>query len=278
MNTSTDPLVSVYIPTHKRPEMALRAVRSVLAQDYPAIQIIVCDDGTPFEQTEALREELKENSAIYLRNEAPQGACFSRNRAIDQASGVFITGLDDDDEFTPGRISSLFAAYEKKYAYVAASYLEISAAGQAERRFDHGSISFDGLLHYNKVGNQVFTETSRIRDLGGFDTQLPAMQDYDMWLRLSKHHGQAVKLPECSYLLHTEHESERISSQAHKLLEALNMLESKFSTDYKNRHRRSTRILKKAIQQEHVPFFEALAALHPDNYRFVLTKYLRQAR
>ena len=44
MNTE---LVSVIIPTYKRPEKLADAVQSVLAQDYPSIEVIVVDDNNP---------------------------------------------------------------------------------------------------------------------------------------------------------------------------------------------------------------------------------------
>lgn len=278
MKKSTNELVTVYIPTHRRPEMALRAVKSVLNQDYPAIQIIVCDDGTPYADTEELRHFLKTHSAIYLRNDDAQGACFARNRAIHQAEGTLITGLDDDDEFSPQRVSQLVAAYRPSYAFVAASYMEISTHKRVERKFDHGYVTYDSMLNYNKIGNQVLTETSRMIEVGGFDTTLPAMQDYDLWLQLCKRFGRARKLPDCTYLLHTEHELGRISTQKDKLLSALAIFRKKYEADFKPHHIRSNRILEKKIKQEPLNIVNAIKALHPDNYRMVLSYYRSQPR
>ncbi|MFD2837427.1 glycosyltransferase family 2 protein [Azotobacter vinelandii] len=96
------PLVSVYIPTRNRLEKLERALRSVLGQTYANHEILVCDDASTdgtFERISRLARS--ERKIRYLRNPAPRGACSARNLGIFAARGEFITGLDDDDEFTP---------------------------------------------------------------------------------------------------------------------------------------------------------------------------------
>ena len=62
------------------------------------------------------------------------------------------------------------------------------------------------------MGNQVFTLTSTLRAIGGFDITLPSCQDYDTWLRLEAAYGKGYRISSCSYILHQEHQSERISA------------------------------------------------------------------
>lgn len=269
-------LVTVYVPTHRRPHMAMRAVNSVLQQDYPNIELIVCDDGTPIEQSLDMKAYLEAHGALYLRNETAMGACHARNRAIAQASGTLITGLDDDDEFTPERVGELVSEYHSGVSFVASSYVEVSARSRSERMFDAGSINFDQLLHYNKVGNQVLTETTRLRDVGGFDVDFPAMQDYDLWLRLSKSFGVAKKLRSCTYILHTEHEEQRISAQNDKLEKALQLLAVKYQTDIKPKHVRTQGVLSERLKGRKVSLWQSLLALHKDNYRWILAPYIRR--
>lgn len=270
-------LVTVYIPTHCRPEMAIRAVNSVLKQDYPKIEIIVCDDGTPWEHTESLRELLDLNGALYLRNEEPKGACHARNKAIARAKGSLITGLDDDDEFTTTRISELVAAYKPSLAFVAASYTVVSSSGNFARMFDAGYIEYEQLMHYNKVGNQMLTETEKLRAVGGFDESFPAMQDYELWLRLCKCYGTALKLRSPSYILHTEHEENRISNQPKKIQTALTLIKTKYKIDLKRRHIRTHELLDQRLRYGKVPFLKAVGAIHKDNYRMVLEPYVNPA-
>lgn len=101
-------LISVYIPTHNRSEMLKRAVFSVIKQTYKNVEIIICDDGSS-DNTEqvviALQEKYK--NIRYLKNDTPKGACAARNLGIFEAKGEYITGLDDDDEFSDNRLEEL---------------------------------------------------------------------------------------------------------------------------------------------------------------------------
>jgi glycosyltransferase involved in cell wall biosynthesis len=89
------PKVSVYIPTKNRPVMLKRAIDSVLAQDYPNVEVVVSDDGSTDNTPEFMDDYCKQyNNIIYLRSETSHGACHARNKAILASTGEFITGLD----------------------------------------------------------------------------------------------------------------------------------------------------------------------------------------
>ncbi|HAY4006682.1 TPA: glycosyltransferase family 2 protein, partial [Escherichia coli] len=104
MNNGNE-LVSVYIPTHNRVDMLERAIMSVLKQSYPNIEIIVSDDGSQDNTKKIVTSYMQQYSNIkYVFSSEAKGACHARNLAIAKASGTYITGLDDDDEFTQDRI------------------------------------------------------------------------------------------------------------------------------------------------------------------------------
>ena len=107
-----DSLVSVIVPTHNRLSTLKRAIESVLAQDYPNIELVVVDDGSTDGTWNYLSGRAQEGPWKVARNEEPRGACCARNQAIELASGGYIANLDDDDYFEPDRISKLLAAFE----------------------------------------------------------------------------------------------------------------------------------------------------------------------
>lgn len=107
MNIS-QPLVTIYISTYNRLEKLKRAINSVLQQDYTNWELIVCDDASCDGTSDYMNDICMKDSRIrYLRNDVNKGACETRNLGIFNAKGTFITGLDDDDEFTNDRISFL---------------------------------------------------------------------------------------------------------------------------------------------------------------------------
>ena len=102
-----NPLVTVYIPTYNRKFLLERAILSVLNQTYHNIEVIVVDDGSIDGTRELLVEMAKKDNRLhYYFKENNSGACKSRNIAIANANGFFITGLDDDDYFEKNRVES----------------------------------------------------------------------------------------------------------------------------------------------------------------------------
>lgn len=209
-------LISVYIPTHNRSEMLKRAVTSVLSQTYKNVEIIICDDGSS-DNTAVVVASLQEkySNIKYLKNETPKGACAARNLGIFAATGEFITGLDDDDEFIENRLEQLydfFCSANGRYAFICGGIemreKKITSFGYTKP----GIVKLDDLLSSNIVGNQVFTKTSYLQGVGGFDTSFPAWQDYDCWVRLCNKFGNGYRVGHVSYIMHMEHEQQRIST------------------------------------------------------------------
>lgn len=226
------PLVSVVITTYNRLGFLERAINSVLIQDYPNIEIIVSDDCSDVDVI-GLIDKKKGNTSIpiyYRRNDSNLGACHTRNEGIKMSSGFFVAGLDDDDEFTSDRISYLVDHYNPKYSLVTSNTSVVSKCGISSlfSKKSKREVHYEDFLWENMVGTQVLAERSRFLDVGGFDTSLTSAQDADMWIRLIKKYGPALRLSQEKYILHTEHEENRISVSENKL-RGLNDFHNKYS-------------------------------------------------
>jgi glycosyltransferase involved in cell wall biosynthesis len=199
-------LVSVYIPTRNRSALLRRAIDSVLAQSYADIEVLVCDEASEDDTPEVMAAYIERfpGKFTYLRNDTPQGACRARNRCIEHASGTYVTGLDDDDFFHPQRVECLVNLYEThapSFACTRFRYFqsEDQVATLRDRMYSPAELAkadkltLPAQLYANHAGNQVLTELSRMRELGGFDEAMPSWQDYDMWIRLAARYGTAVR-------------------------------------------------------------------------------------
>lgn len=208
--------ISVYIPTHNRPVMLARALDSLLSQTYKNFQVLVCNDGS----SKSYREVIENYKGMfcdfkYIENPSPMGACFSRNKLINIADGEYITGLDDDDEFLPSRLEDFIKSrYLDKYAYLSAGHITKTSRGKFKQKIEEQVITLDSLLSKNIVGNQVFTKTIFLKESGGFDTTLPAWQDYDAWVNLTQKVGEGFRLEKYNYQWNTDHEEGRISNSS----------------------------------------------------------------
>lgn len=211
------PLITVYLPTHNRKELVTRAINSVLAQDYPNLELIVVDDGSSDGTDTLLHSFYGANSRIRIfRQETPKGACAARNLAIQHAKGQLLTGIDDDDEFLPHRLSTLYRAYDEKYAFVCSGYVWDYGWKSRERFVSTQEIDLNDILNLNHASNQVLVSTDRVKQVGGFDENLVSCQDYDLWVRLIVEFGSAYRIDEATYIAHVGHEKERISTNKNK--------------------------------------------------------------
>ncbi|MBU2225646.1 MAG: glycosyltransferase [Gammaproteobacteria bacterium] len=214
------PLVSVYIPTRNRYELLKRAVQSCLSQTHARLEIIIVDDGSdPHIQLQVQQLAQLDTRIKVILNQLPAGACAARNMAIANASGEFVAGLDDDDEFTPDRIQSLLELFYKNpgRSFVSSGYSIKTASGQVlTSNKGAREIDLKSLLFSNVVGNQILTKTSYLQDIGGFDVKLPSCQDYDTWIRLVERYGPGQRSSEISYMVHQDHGSERISNHVRR--------------------------------------------------------------
>ena len=127
------PRVSVVIPTRGRPELAERAVRSVLAQSFEDFEIVVVIDGPDRETVDALRRFRDERLHIVHLGENVGGS-EARNIGVRFARGKWIALLDDDDEWFPDKLQkqwTLAISMTGKYAFVGSQFIERTA--EAER-------------------------------------------------------------------------------------------------------------------------------------------------
>jgi glycosyltransferase involved in cell wall biosynthesis len=212
------PLITVYLPTHNRKDLVPKAVNSVLAQDYDNFELIIVNDGSCDDTKAILDKFYGHNPKVRIIHlEEPKGACHARNVAIKYANGLLITGIDDDDEFLPHRLSTLFKSYDDKYAFICSGYIWNYGYKSRERFVSDREIELDDLLSINEATNQVLVKTSRVRNISGFDTALASCQDYDLWVRLVSHYGKARRVAGPTYIVNVGHGKQRISAKQNRL-------------------------------------------------------------
>jgi len=220
--TTDNPLISIYMPTWNRQQLAIRAIKSVLRQDYSHWEMIIVDDcSAEYEQLQQFVEALNDPRVSYTHNEMNSGACAVRNQAIMQASGQYITGIDDDDEWTPNRLSSFL---QSRHQLVTQAFLyaddyvcegEVYSQPASLPLYPKSMYSRRRFYKRNIIGNQVFSWAWRFKACL-FDTTLKAAQDYDIFLRMVVAYGKPWKVKEATQILHVNHGEMRITSSPHK--------------------------------------------------------------
>lgn len=119
-----EPLVSVVIPTHRRPLLVKRAVQSALAQTLSQIEVIVVIDG-PDQATREGLAAVDDPRLSVIELPTNQGCCAARNSGVAAAQARWVAYLDDDDEWMPQKLElQLEAIRHSPYALpIATCYL-----------------------------------------------------------------------------------------------------------------------------------------------------------
>lgn len=215
------PLVSIIITTHNREKNVIRAINSALNQSYRNIEIIVVDDHSSDNTRECVTILTKKytNLYYYILPELYCGACAARNYGIKQARGVYIAGLDDDDEFLPNRIEKMMAVMSEDLAFVCSASV-ICDENSRKKTICYFStnryISIYDLLWCNVVGNQVLVRKDFILQAKGFDVEMPCNQDWDMWTRMLKVKSKAMYLKEVLQIVHVDNRAPSITKLANR--------------------------------------------------------------
>jgi len=104
--TSDFPLISVVIPCYNRDRYLAEAIESVLGQTYPAIELIVIDDGSSDRSG-----EIAQSYPLKYRYQSNRGIGAARNAGIAIATGEFLAFLDSDDIWVKDKLATQMAVF-----------------------------------------------------------------------------------------------------------------------------------------------------------------------
>ncbi|OGW82203.1 MAG: hypothetical protein A3G33_10785 [Omnitrophica bacterium RIFCSPLOWO2_12_FULL_44_17] len=209
-------LISVILPTYNREKLLREAIESVKKQTFADWELIVVDDGS----TDATRDILKDYCAKDLRIKMLRGnhggAAAARNLGMRAASGKYIAFLDDDDLWLPEKLLLQYGVFEKypDVGFVFTDGMIVNEDGRQERKllpYQHKAFCewltncktvepflYVGQLHEVLIaGNCIATPTlvlkrETVETVGGFNANYEIGEDYDFWIRLSRHFSGAL--------------------------------------------------------------------------------------
>lgn len=196
---SKDYTVSVIIPTYKRPDTLDRAIKSVLNQTYPLVEVVVVDDNNPDTEgrrlTEAKMAEFVDNSRVkYIKHEYNKNGSAARNTGARAASGDYVAFLDDDDEYLPKKIETQLNALEGRDEEWACCYSRYGTKKAGEKKHIESNEHREGHLYLEALmrefhiasGSNLLVRKSAFSDIDGFDESFIRNQDIEFLTRLLK--------------------------------------------------------------------------------------------
>lgn len=188
-----EPLVTIVITTHNRPDMVARALASALHQTMEDLEAIVVDDGSR-EPVHLLETDPR---VRVFRLEQPAGVCAARNVGVRETRGQWVTFLDDDDELLPEMLELSLSAVRNSDLPLPVSVLSgVEVVDESGKVLDSRvPVTLPRGSHYflegSEDGQSFRTQMSLVaplavvRGIGGWDEELRSWVHDDFFLRLN---------------------------------------------------------------------------------------------
>lgn len=237
VSTHLTPKISVIIPTHNRPELLKKAVRSVMGQIYQDFEVVVVDDGDM--SSEDIIKSFSDPRIKYIKHKiSHSGGSAARNTGIKNSTGEFIAFLDDDDEWKPEKLEIQMREFENTsddVGFCFSATKTIKDKGEFITQVPEGvNDYFELVLDYWKM---FLTATLIIKKevfnkVGLFDEEFPSHQESELMVRVAeKYKGLGVNKPLVIFNMKTDHE--HIGSDFQKRINGREMILKKHIEKFK---------------------------------------------
>ncbi len=257
--------VSVVIPTFNYARYLGEAIESVLAQTYPAYEIIVVDDGSTDDTPAVVERYAGKIRGLRIAN---GGVSRARNTGVAAATGDLIAFLDADDHWQPRKLElqiATFLDHPNAGLIHTGSHVYDQGTGTSLCVFSpNRTVDLAELIRCCSVSaSSVMVPRAILKRVGHFDEKLVGTEDWDMWLRIALDHP-VVGCPEV--LVDYRSHEQSLSSNAHRQFQnsmaVLAKAEQLHSGD-----ERCRKALGKARTQMRREYFRKLTSLGREAFR-----------
>lgn len=202
------PWVTIVTPAYRQAEYLETCMRSVLDQDYPLLEYIVIDDGSP-DATLAVARAVADAypGRVQVLTQANAGQAATLNRGWSLARGEILAYLSSDDLLCPGAVrtmvEALLAQPELGVAYCDCWLVDPNGRRVREhiaQSFDVRAMQVDLVCH---PGPAAFFRREVFETTGGWDVRRRQVPDFEFWLRASRRF-QFARVPQrlADYRIH----------------------------------------------------------------------------
>jgi len=237
--------VSVIIPAFNRALKVSRAISSVLYQTFTDYEIIVVDDGSTDRTGDAVRQF--GDKIIFMAHSSNLGVSAARNTGIRGSDAPLVAFLDSDDYWLPEKLGVQISFFKSHPEAMISQTEEIwirngRYANPKTRHLKPSGDVFEPSLKLCLISpSAVMLRRSLLAEVGLFDEDLPACEDYDLWLRIA-----------CRYPVHLINEKLVVKEGGHP---------DQLSSRYRGMDRFRIRALVKLIKSGRLNHKQLMAAI-----------------
>ena len=192
--SNTAPIFSVIVPLYNKEREVESTLRSVLAQTYQPLEIVVVDDGSTDRSAEIVKS--LGSPLIRLIRQSNAGECAARNRAMSEARGEWFALLDADDEWKPEFLEEVAAMIEEwpDCGIYSTAFDIVSPTGRVRgncptQRGVVDNFWRESMTRYVTIPSATVLSRKAVEQLGGFPEGMKMGGDQWMWIKLASHYG-----------------------------------------------------------------------------------------
>lgn len=178
---------SVITPSYNQGRFIRRTIDSVLSQDVPEMEYVICDGGSKDETVDILRSY---GDKVRWVSEPDGGQADAVNKGIAMTSGDIIAWINSDDVYYPGAFEAVRTVFES-HPEVELLYGEADHIDEFDRLLEPYPTepwNYDRLCEACIICQPaVFLRRSLVEKYGSLDANLHYCMDYELWLRYGHH-------------------------------------------------------------------------------------------
>jgi glycosyltransferase involved in cell wall biosynthesis len=188
-------LVTVITPTYNRADFLPGVIDSVLAQDYPAIEYIVLDDGSTDDTQSVLRGY---DDRIHWESHSNMGEARTVNKGWGMAQGEFVAVINSDDPVLPGLIRTMvdFMKAQPDVLVAYPDWVMIDAEDKPIKNITTYDYDYVDMVrwHHCLPGPGTFVRRTAFALEPWRDPGFRYVGDFEYWMRLGLH-GRFARVP-----------------------------------------------------------------------------------
>ncbi|NLV27536.1 MAG: glycosyltransferase [Methanomicrobiales archaeon] len=213
--------ISVIIPSYNNARFLGEAIKSIINQTYPNLEIIIVEGNSSDSSLEIVNGYAKKDSRIVvIVQDRNYGVSKARNDGILASTGKYVAILDSDDVMLPGRIDELYQEIIKNdnYGLVHSDVFVINETGRiigkiiGKEQYSKGYIRGEVLRRRGcHIGYPMFRKKF-LDKVGYYDESLRGGEDYDLYSRITYEYPVAyVRKPLILYRRHCSNASSKLN-------------------------------------------------------------------
>lgn len=188
------PLISIVIPVYNGANYMREAIDSAIAQTYVNKEIIVINDGSR-DDGKTLEIARSYGDKIRLIDKPNGGVATALNAGIDAMTGDYFSWLSHDDIYPTNKLEkqvAFLSALDDKNTILFGDFTIINEKSEfmgnvSIQDVDTRNMTFEIYAKQCIHGCSLLVPKTAFERAGKFRTDLPTTQDYDLWLRMSRH-------------------------------------------------------------------------------------------